>query len=320
MLTFTICIWTLFKRTGVRRILCSWSWFYVATALFIVGTVDVLFNLCHNVSAFVNNNHSEGNAKAVFLQISSRVNIMRSAWYDIVTVISDAALIYRCWILWNRRWWVISMPLLLVMITSATAVADLSYMHTLGELSITDGNNKLYPLLTSVFASTLVHNIYCTGMIVYRIWRVDRWTSSLFPSSTSTRRRSKLAAVNTAIVESAVIYTASVLATFISTYSGTNACYGLSDMTLEIAGISFDLIIIRISGDASSQAFREGSYPIQVRVSTTTVKGDTEPSGCRGILGDMGTTLPELRSSVSPELSLEFDKAMDFVGGSIRQV
>lgn len=55
------------------------------------------------------------------------------------------------------------MPLLLVMITSATAVADLSYMHTLGELSITDGNNKLYPLLTSVFASTLVHNIYCTG-------------------------------------------------------------------------------------------------------------------------------------------------------------
>lgn len=113
MLTFTICIWTLFKRTGVRRILCSWSWFYVATALFIVGTVDVLFNLCHNVSAFVNNNHSEGNAKAVFLQISSRVNIMRvnnlwllavssfvadgrptqSAWYDIVTVISDAALV-----------------------------------------------------------------------------------------------------------------------------------------------------------------------------------------------------------------------------------
>lgn len=74
--TFTICMWTWVHRSKASRSARSWPWMSIAIALFIVGTLDVSFNLYHNIVAFCLYT-GPGGAEGDFKKLNNWVNVLR---------------------------------------------------------------------------------------------------------------------------------------------------------------------------------------------------------------------------------------------------
>lgn len=261
--TFSVCIWKLIDKLRSGKGHVNWPWIFVAVALFTIGTVDVSFNLYHNLSAFILYK-GPGGAEEEFMAFSSWINVMRSVWYNLGIVISDAALMYRCWIICNRRWFIMIPSIILWCTTFASIVVYMYYMGVTEVDSTIGDERKLDPLVIAIYTTTLANNGLCTGIIIHHIWQVSRHTSEFFTTG------NRLARANRIFVESALLYTVSVLITFIATLAGSNSLYGLSDVTLELSGIVFDLIIIRISGGTATEqtyAFTQSSErPAALRI------------------------------------------------------
>ncbi|KAH9832949.1 uncharacterized protein C8Q71DRAFT_775722 [Rhodofomes roseus] len=244
---FAVCIhrwFSRFKMAGLNT--KSWPWVVVATALFIIGAVDVSLNLSHNVVAFVFFK-GFGGATFQFEIVSFWINIVRSVLYSLNVMISDAALIYRCWIVcahWKpRRWVVIALPCLLWLGATICASADVFYVATLDIMSSIPHEKTLRPYLFATYLLSLLLNISVTGLIVYRMWSLNKKISSL----TKQRRNGseRLKTVNRIFLESALLYTLSVVISAVLEMVSNDAFYSITSVNVELGGITFDLIIIR---------------------------------------------------------------------------
>lgn len=168
---------------------------------------------------------------------------------------------YRCWVVYNKRWLVIAFPLLLwlgylglaIFVIYLEASADNPHVLLTGP-----GLSDLTPSITSGWTMSLVNNILATGtssnsldkhifawhstchpgLIVYRIWRVDQENSAYAVQSVSSRsraffgrssRRTRLQNVTRIIIESGFLYTTIALITFITFLTGSNSFYATSD-------------------------------------------------------------------------------------------
>ncbi|OSX68007.1 hypothetical protein POSPLADRAFT_1100493, partial [Postia placenta MAD-698-R-SB12] len=237
VVTFLMCMWALLRPSNSGRPV-NWPWLSVAVILFAIGTADVSFNLYHNLIAFIYYT-GLGGAQAQFEDLSSWVNVMR---------------VYRCWIIYDRRWYVALLPALLWLASTVCAGAEAYYTATLEDMSTIPDTNMLEPLIAAYCTLTLATNLLCTGLIAYRIWRVDRQSSRFFSQTSRGSVRVSLRDVNRIMIESALLYTSAIAVTFIVELAGSNAEYNVSDVGLELAGIAFDLIIIRIGrGIAAGQ-------------------------------------------------------------------
>lgn len=77
-----------------------------------------------------------------------------------------------------------------------------------------------------------------SGCIIVRLWGVHRSTTSIFPPSSRVRsRHTNFANVTLIIVESALLYTATVVFSVVLEVAKTNAYYGITDIVS--TGISF---------------------------------------------------------------------------------
>lgn len=108
----------------------------------------------------------------------------------------------------------------------------------------------LKPFLYSFFIITIALNLLTTsksshmshpsefltiisGMIVWKIWRVNKDSSPNVPHISTAQRglpRSRLEKVIRIIIESGMLYTLFVIMTFICELAGSNAIYGVSDV------------------------------------------------------------------------------------------
>lgn len=156
------------------------------------------------------------------------------------------------------------------------AIAILYFVITLRAVTTLLDQTTLQPLIVAYLLTTLVNNALCTGIIVHRIWQINQQSSEFFKQTFRGSGRTNLKGVIIILIESALLYTASVLATFIAAAAKNNINYGFSDMMLEVSGIAFDLIIIRINGGTSAeqtQAFTDygahSGVAVHVSMSTT---------------------------------------------------
>lgn len=255
LVTFASCVRTQLRSSSARKPM-NWLWLSVAVSLFIVATIDLSFNLYHNIFAFVFFT-GQGGAAAVFDELSSWVEVVRSVLFYLGGSISDIALMYRCWVICGRKWTLLILQLLLFLSALACASVILYYTAILEATSTIPDENKLRPFLTAYFSTTLCTNVICTSLIVFHIWKVNRRSSEFFTHSFRGSGRVDFLALNRIFIESALLYTSSVVITFAALLSGSNVNYALSDISQELAGVSFDLIIIRISRGISIEQTEE---------------------------------------------------------------
>ncbi|KAJ7586866.1 hypothetical protein C8J56DRAFT_943091 [Mycena floridula] len=168
-----------------------------------------------------------------------------SNWVNVIKI-------YRCWVVYYRRYRIIVFPVLVWIADSACAIVLLWLQATVSAESLVN-NNQLEPILKAYMALSIPVNVFATFMIVFRIWSIDR-ENAKFRNST---RQTTLQGVIRIIVESGLLYTAAAIACFVCYFLGTNVFYvgtSVQVSTIELV-IAMNLILIRAQNQASTEEF-----------------------------------------------------------------
>ncbi|PPQ96834.1 hypothetical protein CVT26_006003 [Gymnopilus dilepis] len=163
-------------------------------------------------------------------------------------LIADGFLIYRCWMVCLKSIRMIIVPCVF-WIGGVVCTALQLYLQTVqtdGLDAWTPVNMSVGPgtILTPFWGTTIVVNIYATGIIGYKLWRRGKAQSKVdSKSSTGEIRVLKIMRI---IIESGVIYLLITIPHFIVWFTTSNlAIVILGWINLPVVGSAFNLIIIR---------------------------------------------------------------------------
>ncbi|PPQ84944.1 hypothetical protein CVT25_004457 [Psilocybe cyanescens] len=217
-----------------------------ALLMFLFASLDVAFHLRHNLEAFV---YFDVHPIETFEQTSNWINVMKMACYVAQTFIGDSILLFRCWIVYSKRWLIVIVPILLWL---GTTVCGIMTVYIEATLDTSSGKllnaSTLVPFITSMLCLTLATNLLTTSLIVYRIWGIRKslkHRSSVVPGS-------PLTSVLIVLIESGLMYTLSIVILFGLYMASNNGQYGVSNAVVQIIGITFNLIITSVDrGDAT---------------------------------------------------------------------
>ncbi|KZT10124.1 uncharacterized protein LAESUDRAFT_810397 [Laetiporus sulphureus 93-53] len=267
VVTFMVCIWNMLEQRYRHAKPINSLMLSIVVILFVVGTADLAFNLYHNILAFTLYTGS-GGATGEFEQISTWVQVIRSVLTCLSTLVTDAALIYRCWIVYERKPLAIAVPIIIWLGALASAVGELYFTGTLNEKTSVADARKVQPFLIAFTVLMNVENTLATGLLVYRIWRIHKQSSRFFSSTSSGggARSRQLSSVIRIIVESALLYETIGLLTLVVDALGSNAIYAVSSLAIEIGGIQLDLILIRISRGIAAEHVQTSAEATRVQL------------------------------------------------------
>ncbi|KAF8639085.1 hypothetical protein AX16_010391 [Volvariella volvacea WC 439] len=251
LVTFFSCIRVLIHPENTFKQLheINWKMMIAAILMFIFGTMDVAFGLVRNFDAFI---HFDGDPIDEFSNTDNWVNVMKMACYVAQTFVGDAILLYRCWVVYNRRYLIVLLPTL-VWIAGTVSGA----MTIWAEATLSNNNadsllnaSKIVPFITSMLSLTLAVNVIVTSMIVWRIHSVRR---PLKHRSVLSMDDGPLANVLRVLIESGLMYTISIVILFILYMANNNGQFGVSNAVVQIIGITFNLIITRVDRGRATQ-------------------------------------------------------------------
>ncbi|KAF8485696.1 hypothetical protein JB92DRAFT_1535333 [Gautieria morchelliformis] len=147
--------------------------------------------------------------------VAHLLHIAKTGIYITQILIGDALVTWRCWVVHRGNYHVIIFPVL----TSAGCAAT-GYFTTWNMTNATPGLTIFEaggPWITAYFVLTMATNLYCTSMIVLRIWTASR--------SVPTHHPSTLRPVIFAVVESAGLYSSALLGLLIAYVTNSNGQY-----------------------------------------------------------------------------------------------
>ncbi|CDO76597.1 hypothetical protein BN946_scf184868.g11 [Trametes cinnabarina] len=269
--TYAMGIWSL------MRIDCPGKPSMRDRAIAIISTAMWVLALAMASNGFVDH---AGSLSSVYDSLSlqalwydSALGSARFAIYVTQTLIGDAFMIFRVFIVWSGSTKVIALPALLVVIDA-------------GYTSVWIGFATFMPLVFFFFSFTT--NVLCSSLIMWRTLRSAYGSAA--PKLMSRRFTLKHRKVVEAILQSAAIYSAAsvvlVITYFISSSVAYSACLGTFP---SLIGLVFSFIVLRLA-----KRSRENAAPV--------VQGQ--------YLHDAPTTLPVTREAprtpTSPTFSIAF--------------
>ncbi|KAJ6458180.1 hypothetical protein C8R45DRAFT_1110095 [Mycena sanguinolenta] len=182
---------------------------------------------------------SAGGAIAYYSLISNPLESGKTGIYITVTLVADHFMIYRVFIVWNRNLSIVILPILLWIAAGISGYAIVYELMVAGS-----GDVFISPVATwalTFFSMTLSLNVICTlliaGCIMMTAMKVcaARSGNSYIPD------------VLAALLESAAMYSLSLIVLMVLYGLGLNSQYILVDWTTSLIGIAFSLIIYRLA-------------------------------------------------------------------------
>ncbi|KAJ3002432.1 hypothetical protein NUW54_g5851 [Trametes sanguinea] len=217
--------------------------FTTTDALLQRPTMHVATNFSRIILAFVVHADSPGGPAAFFNELSNFTQMFGSTLYVLQTLLGDGMVLYRCYLVWERKWIVIAIPCLLLLGSTVTGIGILySFDKVVPQASIFVV--QLNHWITAFFSMTFVTNFICTALVAFRVWAKNRSTLSL--------KHHKLRPVMVLIVESSACYSATLLALLILYNVNSWFQYVVLDAVSAIVGIVFSLIMRRIATGIST--------------------------------------------------------------------
>ncbi|KAF8188838.1 hypothetical protein K438DRAFT_1936197 [Mycena galopus ATCC 62051] len=209
------------RRSEIRWLLISVFFF-----LFVVSTFDDIIGLVHMILAFVKY-QGPGGAKGELTNIHEWIHIVRSFDQIGIMIVGDFVLIYRCFVVYGRRWPAIAVSFMLYLAGIAMGIKLIN-------AAITLNSNVIKPWWSAFFAITAAQNVLTTSLLVWRIWRVEHRNAKLRASRdislSAPVSQPRLRKVIRVVTESGLAYSTLVFVTFVA---------------LQATGITFNVIIIR---------------------------------------------------------------------------
>ncbi|KAK0244795.1 hypothetical protein EDD85DRAFT_946094 [Armillaria nabsnona] len=233
-----ITLWTIFstpKKSGNSFLLT------VVITLYILTTVDFGVSWAYGLRAFIQNGD---NFFTVFIALQAvgpwlkAYQLVSSISGGISTFIVDITVIWRCWVLWGRRW-------LIVLIPGLCAIAGIiaKSMQIRGTFIDTGNNGGSAAFIdwTLIYLSlTLATTLLCTLLIVYCIVRLASGVSSY----------GKIVEI---VVESSAMYSLTLIVYLaLVTRNLDSSMYYTDTITAYIKVIAPTLLIGRVAAGSNS--------------------------------------------------------------------
>jgi len=235
----------LFSEEGWKR-KKQVQWMMVAitnvAALIILAGAALNVWTCMTQSTFIEQGHTPGQWVAPAWD-----SIAECLLANINALLADIVLMYRLWVVYNKKIWVISFPIFLwiggVVCTVLQTFLQVEQTHNpkFNPFHWDAVNMTVGPgiVLTPFWGSTIVLNAYCTGLLIWQISSVSKRSED----KSATRH---LQFVIRILMESGVLYLSISLAHFLVWFgSSTYAIFILGTMNTHIIGIAFNLVLIR---------------------------------------------------------------------------
>ncbi|KAF8868959.1 hypothetical protein BD779DRAFT_1682817 [Infundibulicybe gibba] len=165
--------------------------------------------------------------------------------FTITDYLAQMILLYRCWIIWDRRWAVVAVPGFLALITLGGGFVLVGLFNSPLGTTDTGDMSRLY-MLTGIttYSISLVVNALATLLIVSRILSTSRRTHPVLDSNTHQSFRVAIAM----LIESGLLMLAFQLAFVILFAFQMDAAFCIvSDLITPIYGITPTLLNIQVA-------------------------------------------------------------------------
>ncbi|KAG7442894.1 uncharacterized protein BT62DRAFT_935622 [Guyanagaster necrorhizus] len=172
------------------------------------------------------------------------------------TIFADSAMIWRCWMVWGKRWPIVAPPILFL-ISGSVLKALAIYKRNTGQAGLLDLPLILY------MAFTLATTLWCTLMIIIHILSVRK-------ASTALERPTKLYRhIIELLVESSGLYAITLIPNIALLASQNMANYYMETMGAITRGVAPTLLIGGVgAGHAWPEDFWQGSVTSSLRFGT----------------------------------------------------
>ncbi|KAF9456651.1 hypothetical protein BDZ94DRAFT_1177279 [Collybia nuda] len=250
-----------YRRKAFQEV--NYSMFSVSVVMCINVTMGSALDFLLVWRAFVQ--PPPGGAAVSFKELSYWGTVLKSVFLLFQTTIGDAMLIYRCWIVYARSWLVVAFSILMWIGGSICAIFIVYYESTIKQHALVSAG-VLHPFGVAFWATTVALNVITTSLLVWPLWKVARNRDEFAYQTTGGPRPNTIKQVMQVIVESGLLYTVVAFMTFVTYTIGSNSLYVASGAEVGIAGIAFNLIIIRtakVSRTVSAIA-RESTLPRRI--------------------------------------------------------
>ncbi|KAI9454177.1 hypothetical protein F5148DRAFT_445145 [Russula earlei] len=160
-----------------------------------------------------------------YADVSSALSLIKTSLYLVTTVLFDAFILHRCFIIWDRNACVVLLPFLAFLADIGTGVAAVE-----GLAGLTKGDSvfiqKQERITKSFLSSTVAVNGLCTLLIAYRLWTRQG-------TMRDARKAFGLTKEVRIMAESGAIYSASLILVIATYTSQSNSFNVFLDMVSE---------------------------------------------------------------------------------------
>ncbi|KAH9915583.1 uncharacterized protein BXZ73DRAFT_106132 [Epithele typhae] len=269
---YLLAVWILFYRGTATRSRLNKVLFATSTVMWILSVVHICIDTQRATEAFIVHGNTADGSLNFYSDLASPTHFAKNVIYISMTLLGDSFATYRLFVIWNHNWWIVVLPIILIVATAVTGFGACAIGLIIAPSAIF--SSDFQPWLRTFFSLSLAVNLLDTILIAVRVIQTNR---QLNLRGTSSARLAPLWAVIETIVQSAAIYSIALIA-LISTYiAGTNAQYICLDALQPLIGAVFTLIIIRVGlGCTLSRGNTVGPATTGLRNGSTRATTDTE--------------------------------------------
>ncbi|KAJ7078233.1 hypothetical protein C8R43DRAFT_1245304 [Mycena crocata] len=204
--------------------------------IWILSVTHWIIDITRAVAAFID---TPTGALSYYEDVGNPLEAAKTAVYVTVTMTGDLFMIYRCFMVWNRKWPIVTLPIMLWFGTGVTGYGATRILLLARQEGVFF--HGLTPWITSFFVMSLALNIMCTLCIAYRILRTRM---ALHKDHVG---NSRVYSALIVFLESAATYSTSLLVLLIVYVLNSNAQYILLDVTTSLIGVTFSMILLRLA-------------------------------------------------------------------------
>ncbi|TFK25796.1 hypothetical protein FA15DRAFT_617035 [Coprinopsis marcescibilis] len=204
--------------------------------LIVIHNISVVYKMIRAYALYVNS--PVGVPVVYFQDFSQWDNFIHAVIGGLLTWIGDVLVIYRCFLIWRRNYYVIAFPAFLLAVSVATTIVNWYWFQNPTSIPY----STMEPFMKVIFPVNLAQNLITTGLIAYKIYKQHRETraSGLVLASTV-----DLFTIARIVVESAAVYTFEVFIMIILFYMTHPGLVVIQHMIVPTMGIVFLLLAIR---------------------------------------------------------------------------
>jgi len=220
----------------------------VAILMLMLASTHLIIDFVRIMQAFVLG-ISTTTANDYYKKVSNPLHVAKTAIYVTQTLLGDGVIIWRCFMVYNRNWYIAVINGIILLATASSGYVVTWYLFEAKpgtDIFTQSGANWI----AAFFVMTMVTNVVCTVLIAWRIYATRRGlntTKTLLP-------------VTIAIVESGALYASSVMSLLVAFLSGSNGQYPALDVVTPLVGVVFSLIVLQIHFHLGSNSPRNTSY------------------------------------------------------------